>query len=173
MDEAEAEQAWAQLLAKATKDSSSRKAALPDIVTGFKVSPLSLSMCIFSIPSLPFDQYLLPMEHIHTILVLSVSFSAEQWAYIYFSPSWRLIFFFFFCLLELWALFHRAGGSIFRWSMKLRFSSELEALVFKWAEGPWLGSPLLWVAMLDRPQCYFCLLPLFFNDLHPLGWMHG
>jgi hypothetical protein len=83
MDEMEAEQVQAQLLAKATEDSSSRKAALLDIVPGFKASPLSLSKCILSIPSLPFDQYLLPMEHIRTILVLSVSFLAEQWAYIY------------------------------------------------------------------------------------------
>ena len=116
-------------------------------------------------PSLSFDQYLLPMERIRTILVLSVSFLAEQWAYIYFFSELEAHLF---CLSELWALFHQAGGSIFCWSVKLRFSSELEALVFKWAEGPWLGSPLLWAVMLDRLQCYFCFLPLFFNDLHPL-----
>ena len=126
MDEAEAEQARAQLLAKATEDSLSRKAAQPDIVPGFKASPLSLSKCIFPIPSLPFDQYLLPMECIRTILVLSVSFSAEQWAYIFFSELEAHLF----RLSELWALFHRAGGSIFHWSVKLRFLSELEALVF-------------------------------------------
>lgn len=42
MDEAAAEQARARLVAKALEDPSSKKAALPDIVPGFKTSPLSL-----------------------------------------------------------------------------------------------------------------------------------
>jgi hypothetical protein len=46
MDEAAAELARAQLIAKDTGDSPSKKVALPDIVPGFKVSPLSLGKCV-------------------------------------------------------------------------------------------------------------------------------
>jgi predicted RNase H-like nuclease len=43
MDKAEAEQVQAQLLAKATEDSSSKRATLPDIVPGFKVIRVIMS----------------------------------------------------------------------------------------------------------------------------------
>ena len=102
----------------------SRKAALLDIVPGFKASPLSLSKCIFSIPSLPFDQYLLPMEHIHTILVLSVSFSAEQWAYINFFSELEA---------HLFSLVGAVGS--FPLGRRLNFLLEHEAQIFIRAGG--------------------------------------
>jgi hypothetical protein len=46
MDEAAAELARAQLIAKDTEDPPAKKAALPDIVPGFKASPLSLGKCV-------------------------------------------------------------------------------------------------------------------------------
>jgi hypothetical protein len=72
LDEAAAEQARAQLIAKATEDSPPKKAALPDIVPGFKASPLSLGK--FLLPSsvvLVFHPgILLPMGHLYPNLPL-------------------------------------------------------------------------------------------------------
>ena len=65
------EQAQAKLLAKAMEDLLSKRTALLDIVPGFKVSPLSLSKCAFSIHSLSLDWCFLPMEHICSVPVLS------------------------------------------------------------------------------------------------------
>lgn len=87
MDKAEAEQAQAQLLAHAMEDSLSKRAALLDIVPGFKASLLSLSKCTFSIHSLSLDWVFLPMEHIR-----SVSCSCFRWGNGLIPMSWRLIF---------------------------------------------------------------------------------
>ena len=53
LDEAAAEQARARLIAKLADDPAPKKASLPEVVPGFKASPLSLRKYLVPYPSYP------------------------------------------------------------------------------------------------------------------------